>query len=626
MMRTDQRTEHDNPRLKAALHYAKLGIPLLPLYSVTDHPRRCTCGNPNCPSPGKHPRTEHGLKDATAETGTIRGWWQKWPNANVGILTGADSGLVVLDVDPRHGGDKTLEELQRQHGPLPKTISQITGGGGQHLFFRHPGGYINSGSGKLGPGLDVKADGGYIVVAPSMHISGNHYTWDPATKDGGLAELPGWLLEKLREPTHSGTGAASDRSEGEPIPWGERNATLASLAGSMRRRGMTEEEILQALLVVNDRRCIPPLPEDEVKSIASSVARYAPARRPEDLKKERPAKNEAVSVETLYDLLSKNIPSRESLLGDGLIARKDLVIFSGPQKKGKSLLSLNLALCSANGKPWLGFPTKTLRVGIVQQEIPEEALLDRLLKQLGGGGDYPFLANIPHLSRRGLKLDAKEGQEELRRWLDVAKVDLFILDPLYTFHGGDENRARDMGGLFTSLQQIIEDYNLALTVIHHHGKPGQVEREGGDLHRGTSLLRDVSDANWTFTRVPANRFALSEPPSKYVLLSFEQRHCQAPDPLLLHLDPETLWFEKVEAREVKEVRAEEVRQYVEKAGGEVLRKTAIEDLKKACGVGETTVENAIYAAEKKGLIEIGHLPQRGSPAVLRLPQGRDLFA
>lgn len=119
----------------------------------------------------------------------------------------------------------------------------------------------------------MKADGGYIVVAPSLHISGNHYAWDPETKNAGVAPLPGWLLEMLKEPAHRGNGA-SNGSDGEPIPEGQRNEILTSLAGTMRRRRMTEEEICVALLAVN-KRCVPPLPEDEVRKIAASVARYA---------------------------------------------------------------------------------------------------------------------------------------------------------------------------------------------------------------------------------------------------------------------------------------------------------------------------------------------------------------
>ncbi len=191
----------------------------------------------------------------------------------------------------------------------------------------------------------------------------------------------------------------------------------------------------------------------------------------------------------------------------------------------------------------------------------------------------------------------------LRAWLDKAKVDLLQLDPLYTFHRGDENSAKDMGRFFTSLQEINREYGLAILVIHHHGKPSQVEREGGDLHRGSSLLRDVSDANWTFTRIPANKLSLAEAPSKYVYLGFEQRHCHSPDPLLLHMDEETLWFERVEANEVQEVRAEEVVEEIVQRGGKALQEELIKALHEKLDARDRSTRDAIYKARDEGLIE-----------------------
>ena len=157
--------------------------------------------------------------------------------------------------------------------------------------------------------------------------------------------------------------------------------------------------------------------------------------------------------------------------------------------------------------------------------------------------------------------------------------------------------------IFSPLQQIIRDYSIAVKIIHHHGKPSQVEREGGDLHRGTSLLRDVTDANWTFTRVPANKLALNEPPSKYVYMSFEQRHSASPDPLLLHLDPETLWLERVEAKAVQEVRGEEVVEEIVQRGGEALQEDLIKAMHEKLGARDRSIRDAIYKARDEGLIK-----------------------
>ena len=113
MTSSQSRTHRVNPCLTAALDYARRGWPVIPLHTLTAD--GCSCRG-ECSSVAKHPRTEHGLKDATTDKETIRRWWQEWPDANVGVVAGAASGLVVLDVDPRHGGDESLRELEEQHG------------------------------------------------------------------------------------------------------------------------------------------------------------------------------------------------------------------------------------------------------------------------------------------------------------------------------------------------------------------------------------------------------------------------------------------------------------------------------------------------------------------------------
>ena len=105
-----------------------------------------------------------------------RGWLRAWPEAGIGIVTGGISGLVVLDVDPRHGGEASLERLEREHGPLPVTLESRTGSGGRHLYFAHPGGLVRN-KVALATGIDLRGDGGYVVAPPSVHASGRRYAW-----------------------------------------------------------------------------------------------------------------------------------------------------------------------------------------------------------------------------------------------------------------------------------------------------------------------------------------------------------------------------------------------------------------------------------------------------------------
>jgi len=158
-----------------ALQYAALGWPVFPLHWPQDG--MCSCGRPDCSSPAKHPLTPNGLKDATVNTETIRDRWTRWPDANIGVVTGQASGVVVVDVDAGHGGIESWAELQDIHGRID-TLTSLTGGGGMHLWFQVPADELKSTAGKIAPGIDTRAEGGYVVAPPSLHISGQRYAWE----------------------------------------------------------------------------------------------------------------------------------------------------------------------------------------------------------------------------------------------------------------------------------------------------------------------------------------------------------------------------------------------------------------------------------------------------------------
>ncbi len=155
-------------QLKDALGLAEEGFKLHPLYEIGPD-GNCTCAEgAQCESPGKHPRLFGWQEKASSDPVQITELWTQWPNANIGIATGEPSGFDVLDVDPRNGGAKTLADLIAKHGPLPFTAQCDTGGGGTHYYFKHiPGRRLKR---KLGPGLDVKSTGGYVVAGGSNHV------------------------------------------------------------------------------------------------------------------------------------------------------------------------------------------------------------------------------------------------------------------------------------------------------------------------------------------------------------------------------------------------------------------------------------------------------------------------
>jgi putative DNA primase/helicase len=255
--------------INAALDYAQRGWSIVPLWPINED-LSCACGNRDCKSPGKHPLgslVSTGIKEATSDLAIISQWWAGWPDANVGIATGHVSGIAVLDIDGAIG-QSSLDHLQSIHHPLPATLTAVTGKGWHH-YFRHPGGRLENSVGSLGSQLDVRADGGFVVGPPSRHVSGRRYSW---SLPGATPQpMPEWLITAIVQ-GHTPRRETLD-DPGAPIQSGNRNSYLASLAGTMRRRGMIRHEILAALLAVNDR-CLPPLDECEVERIARSIGQY----------------------------------------------------------------------------------------------------------------------------------------------------------------------------------------------------------------------------------------------------------------------------------------------------------------------------------------------------------------
>src|SRR5208283_1313206 len=226
---------------------------------------------------GKSPLIAKWPERATCDAEILRAWMQEYPGCNWGVACGIDSRVFVLDIDGAEG-QAAIRALCERHGyDWVKTLKVKTARGA-HLYFCYPEGpTIRNSTSKLAPGLDIRGMGGYAVVPPSVHSSGHRYDWEG--EDAPIATAPGWLLDLVRArpqasaPTPSVVGA-------DFIAEGQRNATLVSEAGAMRRRGMTPQAIEAALLAENAGRCRPPLPEPEVRGIARSVSRYAPAAEP----------------------------------------------------------------------------------------------------------------------------------------------------------------------------------------------------------------------------------------------------------------------------------------------------------------------------------------------------------
>ncbi len=256
--------------LTAALCYAEFGYRVFPCWPGT-----------------KHPITQHGFRDASCDSAQIQEWWTRHSTANIGI---AAEGLLVVDIDGAN--NPWPHDPERAADLAGAGAIALTPRGGRHHLFRRPEG-VNwkCSTSKIAPGIDIRTDGGYIVAAPS-EIKDGPYRWAETLElDSARAQLPeppAWLvaeLDRVATPTvTTGTPTFAHVATGDgtvnQIPVGQRNGTLARLAGSMRRVGMSGAEIAAALHRANQDRCCPPLPDAEVQQIAASIAKYQPEAVP----------------------------------------------------------------------------------------------------------------------------------------------------------------------------------------------------------------------------------------------------------------------------------------------------------------------------------------------------------
>jgi len=254
-----------NPILKAALGYAARGWPIFPVHSIKNG--CCSCGKADCARSGKHPvgtLAPNGRNSATTDPEVIKRWWGQYPKANIGIPTGPESGVVVVDIDPRNCGDP-----ERLPGDMPHTPRAKTGGNGWHFYLTYPGdGFRFPKSLPNCAGVDLKAAGGYVLAPPSNHVSGHQYCWQITPEGTPLAPCPQWLLEIARSPqtatpipvaAPSGMGSAYGRAalRGELTRLaqtieGERNNALNRAAyclGRLVAAGHLDEECVVNLLL-----------------------------------------------------------------------------------------------------------------------------------------------------------------------------------------------------------------------------------------------------------------------------------------------------------------------------------------------------------------------------------------
>lgn len=476
----------------SALKYAAAGIPVIPLHNPVPAEEGagsyvCSCGNRNCSSVGKHPRTRSGAKDATKDMDQIAEWWERWPDANIGMPTGLPSGFIVVDAD-------NPDAIKAVEGAgFPATVTADSARGRHYYYWRPATARIPNSAGRVAEHVDVRGDGGYVVLPPSLHQQGRRYAWRGAGLDSGAvpAELvDDALIDKMVTPRDK----ASGEQFLEEIPAGQRNNTLASLAGSMRRAGFQDSAIEAALLDTNRKRCKPPLPDAEVRSIAKSISRYEPGVLP-GVEVSGVGEIRLLDRDALDDM-----PAPRWLIERHLV-ENSLSVLYGPSNIGKSFAALDMALSVATGLPWHRYG----REGgfVISPHIEDPNARGGIVVYLAAEGAFGIAPRVRawehYHSRRATNLyvvpDAVQLMDSGQVVAFIEKVaegtfampKMVVIDTLARCAAGaDENSAQDMGKIISHADEIRTRFESNVMLIHHTGK-------NADQERGSSALRGAAD-------------------------------------------------------------------------------------------------------------------------------------
>ncbi len=528
----------DSPQITNALWYASLGWSVVPAHKVvsySDGTTGCTCpAGSRCISKGKHPAITwtHYQKERASED-QIRAWFEgPYSGYGLGIVTGAVSGIFVIDVDegPGKPGSETINDLQMIHGDLPFTVQARTGGGGRHIIFRHPGNvWVTTAKNVLGAGVDVRGDGGFIVAAPSLHESGRFYLWDdlahPATTP--VMDAPSWVLEMAETPppdmhgqrqSSTGTGEIIRDAWGKVIDGREKHMitiVCAVIAEKLRETGAlpsVDTVVHEAWLGYErtTRARGPSLEADNrgislmrqrtghmLRRAAAGKWRIAGERQssgphPAEPPKEDPSRPTRPLILSLEEM--ERLPPPEWLV-KGLFPERGLIVPYGPPKGGKTFIILSIGLHVAAGVDWFGH--EVCQGGVVY--IAGEGIGGLGIRTRAMRSRYNIPVNIPFwVIRRAVNFTTPTAAADLIKLIRDTVLDepiaMVVIDTLArAMPGAEENSAKEVGLVIAACAEVQDALECAVVPIHHQGK--DVTRGA----RGTSALRGAWDTAMEIT-------------------------------------------------------------------------------------------------------------------------------
>lgn len=481
--------------VEAALEYAARGKPVFPC------------------APDKRPLTPHGFQDATTDATTIREWWRRWPGALIGMPTGRASRIVVIDCDVGNGidGAEAYESLAAPYGGIEHTVMALTPSGGLHFYLEAPEQEVRNSASRLALGVDVRGEGGYVIVPPSRLPDGRCYEWE-ASNPPKPGPMPAWLLRMAG--THIRPEPVATPVDGKVVS-GQRNAYLASYAGRMARAGFSRQQIREAVRAENARVCNPPLTQYELertidKSTDTWVRRAAedgvrPVGVPEG------GENDASTWPNAIDLtvLSTRDPKEPEFIVEDWLPVGYATLLAGHGGVGKSGIALYLAVCNALGLDFFGLRVKARRVLYLSCEDREEVLHWRLsricahlgieLSQLSGKLDIlDLVGRETILWERDPRTGETETEaaRELRARIARDGIEVLYVDGVSDTYGGNENARPEVKRFVNMLVGMVPPDTGAVVMIGHVAKPAAHASSTSEGYSGSTGWHNSVRARW----------------------------------------------------------------------------------------------------------------------------------